>query len=358
MPASGKFTPAISRGKPGSSDSIFLAGILRNKQRFQELAAAGFEGSKTILQQLAHRTAIRLNRRIIRPVLGRFLDGGSYDAIRAGFHPTNVTAGQLTLDATVVTPGMLAQAAAILDWHGVVVLRNFAEATLMDAARREADGLMAPLNEALAGTGNCGRAGNISWQVGGARFKGHRAILAQGRPLANLRSRDRGTVNGGVIDLFFLDKAARENGWRALGTCCLSLQAGPVADIVAAVSSATPRQVNMLRNESVTATRGLHIDNLKGSYKAFLYLGDVGMADGPYAYVPGSHDRRDLLRREARLNSLKGRPETDSYAFAGLEVPLPAQKGTLIRSCQSGVHRGLPQRAGASRTVLVGNYRV
>ena len=105
-------------------------------------------------------------------------------------------------------------------------------------------------------------------------------------------------------------------------------------------------------------TRGLHVDNLHRYYKAFLYLSDVRTAgDGPYAYVPGTHRRPDLLRREARLNSLIGRHEADSFAFEGMEIPILAPKGSIILSCQSGVHRGLPQTWGASRTVLVGNYR-
>lgn len=105
-------------------------------------------------------------------------------------------------------------------------------------------------------------------------------------------------------------------------------------------------------------TRGLHVDNLHDYYKVFLNLSDVrDLGDGPYAYVPGSHRRHDLLRREARLNSFAGRAENDSFAFAGYEIPILAEKGTAIVSCQSGVHRGMPQRMGASRTVLVGNYR-
>ena len=290
-------------------------------------------------------------------MLGPLVPERSYDSIRLDFRPTNVTAEKLALDASDLTPKSLACAASILDWHGVVVLRDFMEPSLVAIARAEAEILTARLGCALAAPQDHGRAGNILWQVGGARFAGHKAILAQGRPLANLKSRDRGTVNGGIIDLFFLDKAAGENGWGALGACCKRLQAGPVAEIVAAVSRAGPRQVNMLRNDSVTRTRGLHIDNLKGSYKAFLYLSDVRKEDGAYAYVPGSHRRPDLLKREGRLNGLKGRPETDSYAFEGYEVVFPVKKGTVIVSCQSGVHRGLPQQPGASRTVLVGNYR-
>jgi hypothetical protein len=291
-------------------------------------------------------------------MLGPLLPEWSYESIRTAFRPTNVTAEKLSLDARELTPNCLARAASILEWHGVVMLRNLVGPALAAVAYAEAQILMARLGEALATPGDHGQAGNILWQVGGARFAGHKAILAQGRPLANLKSRDRGTVNGGIIDLFFVEKAARENGWHALSACCGRLQTGPVADIIAAVSQATPRQVNMLRNDSVTSTRGLHIDNLKGSYKAFLYLSDVGKADGPYAYVPGSQLRPDLLKREARLNGLKGLPETNSYAFDGYEIAMPAKKGTVIISCQSGVHRGLPQCPGASRTVLVGNYRV
>jgi hypothetical protein len=130
-----------------------------------------------------------------------------------------------------------------------------------------------------------------------------------------------------------------------------------ITALVAAVSDARPTQINLLHNGSVTNTRGLHVDSLNGNYKAFLYLGDVRAEDGPYAYVPGSHNRADLLRREARLNSLLGRAETDSHAFDDLALSFPVPRSTLIVSCQSGVHRGLPQKPGASRSVLVANFR-
>jgi len=291
-------------------------------------------------------------------LLGRFLAESSYAPISEAFAPVNVTIADLSLDASWLTAKDLDRAAAILDWHGVVVLNGLIDPALSDAARHEADALVARVEQAVASPFDHGQTGNILWQVGGALFSGHKAILAQGRPLANLRSRERGTTNGGLIDFFFLDRAAHENRWNALNACCGVLKGPPLAQIIAAVSPAKPQQVNMLRNDSVTATRGLHIDNLDGSYKAFLYLSDVcGPEDGPYAYVPGSHHRPDLLKREARLNSLNGRPETDSYAFEGREINFPVKRGTVIISCQSGVHRGMPQQEGASRTVLVGNYR-
>jgi len=283
----------------------------------------------------------------------------SYESIGRAFHSADVTADDLSLAGAGLMGDRLDRAAALLDRHGVVVLRSFVRRDRIEAAQREADLVIAHLQEAFSAAKDHGRASGILWQVGGARFPGHQAILAHGRPLANIRSRDRGTINGGIIDLFFLDRAARENGWSALLSCCACLQSGLIPRIISAVSRARPQQVNMLRNDCVTATRGLHVDNLDGSYKAFLYLSDVrGLEDGPFAYVPGSHRRLDLLCREARLNSLKGRNENDSYAFRGHEIIFPVQKGTVIISCQSGVHRGMPQQPDASRTVLVGNYRV
>jgi hypothetical protein len=294
----------------------------------------------------------------LRPLLGRFVTSRSYESIGRAFRPASVAAEDLSLAGTNLTAAGMDRAASLLDRHGVVVLRDFVDSALIEAARHEADLLTERLQRAIATASNDGEMGNILWQVGGARFPSHRMILAHGRPLANLRSRKRGTINGGIIDLFFLDRAARENGWTALLSCCACLQSGHIARIITAVSRTRPQQVNMLRNDSVTATRGLHVDNLDGSYKAFLYLSDVrGLADGPFAYVPGSHRRPDLLRREARLNSLKGIAENDSYAFNGREIAVAVSQGSVIISCQSGVHRGMPQQMGASRTVLVGNYR-
>jgi hypothetical protein len=299
---------------------------------------------------LLHNTAMRINRRIARPVLGQFFDTRSYDNIRKAFRADTATLSDLTVDADD------ARAAGILDRHGIVILRNAIDPALADAARHEADAMAARLASAIAVPDNHGVVDGIIWQVGGALFRRHVNIDAQERPVANLRTRERGVMNGGVIDIFAIDKAARENGWQALERCSALLQSGAIAGTIAAVSPARPARINMLRSDSVTVTRGLHVDNLARSYKAFLYLDDVRMQDGPYAYVPGTHRRMDLLRREARLNSLCGRTDTEALSFTGLELPLPVTKGTVIVSCQSGVHRGMPQETGASRTVLIASY--
>jgi hypothetical protein len=294
---------------------------------------------------------MRINRRITRPVLGRFFDAPNYDSIRGAFRPDAVTIADLAIDAGDT------RAAAVLDRYGIVVLRDFIDPALADAARFEADTLAARLQTALSVPDSHGVVDGIIWQVGGVLFRKHADIDAQARPVANIRTRERGAMNGGVIDIFAIDKAAQENNWQALQFCSGLLQSDVIVRTIAAVSPARLKRINMLRSDSVTVTRGLHVDNLSRTYKAFLYLGDVRASDdGPYAYVPGTHHRLDLLRREARLNSLSGRADTDALTFNGLEIALPVTKGTVIISCQSGVHRGIPQRPGASRSVLIASY--
>lgn len=283
-------------------------------------------------------------------MLGRFIDETAYGTIRQGFEPAAVAAEDLALDTCD-----LPKAHDLLRRHGVVVLQDFVAPALADAALREAEAVATRIAEASDCSDPHGEVDGLPWQVGGSLFCDHTAVLMHKQPIANMRSRDRATPNGGVIDIFFIEQVARARGWLALDTCCTGMQ--KVAALVAAVSDARPAQINLLHNNSVTSTRGLHVDNLNGSYKAFLYLGDVRAEDGPYAYVPGSHRRTDLLRREARLNSLLGHTETDSHAFDGMALSFPARKGTLIVSCQSGVHRGMPQKPGASRSVLVANFR-
>src|ERR1043166_9381358 len=128
-----------------------------------------------------------------------------------------------------------------------------------------------------------------------------------------------------------------------------------IKQIVAAVTSFGIQQFNLYRNESVTNTRSLHIDNIGDTYKVFLYLSDVEAAgEGPYMYVPMSQKDKAMLSKIIYLNKVKGVRATDMPAFPA--VQFLGKAGTAIISCQGGIHGGLPQRPGASRTVLVSNY--
>jgi hypothetical protein len=294
-----------------------------------------------------------MGRTIGRPLFGNRIGAGHYEALGRGLSPTATGIA----DVTCRDPRDTATAAALLKRHGIVVLPGLVDAELAAQARRETDIFIARVRHALEDPADCGMVEDIFWQVGGARFPSYRALAAHDRPVVNLTARPGRAPNGGIIDVFRVDQAAHRHGWRALSACCTALAAPPVSGLVAAVSPRRPDQFHLLRNDSIADTRGLHWDNLNGCYKAFLYLGPVTSPDdGAYAYVPGSHRRLDLLRHEARLNSLTGRREQDSFAFAGREIAILGEAGTVIVSCQDGIHRGLPQRPGATRSMLVCNY--
>lgn len=312
------------------------------------------------IRETAHQSLVRLTRRIGRLVPGLFFDARGYGRIRDAFAAPTVTADDFTVDPAhpPLSDLQIEAAARALMRFGIVVLRDYFSSALIDEARKEADELAQRINAAIAVPSNSGEIGNMPWQVGYTKLHSYGEIASQDRPIANLRSRERGTVNGGLIDVYAVEKVAQEMDLSALSRCCELLASQSIARILGLVSSRQLAHFNLLRNDSVTMTRRLHVDNLHEFYKVFLYISDVReLGDGPYAYVPGTHRRLDLLRREARLNCLGGRQECDSFAFEGFEQPIFGPGGTVIISCQSGVHRGLPQHEGASRTVLVSNYR-
>ena len=111
-------------------------------------------------------------------------------------------------------------------------------------------------------------------------------------------------------------------------------------------------------NKNVLNTRVFHIDTFyPRQYKAFLYLTDVNSkGDGPYSYIKKSQAASILKFLNVCYNLLKGYPVTDArIKFGGSPTYLLAKKGTLILSCQNGMHRGWPQSEGAYRVAIV-NY--
>jgi hypothetical protein len=298
-----------------------------------------------------HAAALRFNQMVGCTLFGRFYGDDSYRRIRADFEsrPVGVDDLVVQLDAG----GWVASAAEILRRHGVVVLHHAVAPDLARAAKREVDGLIGELVPSSDAT--WGELGELLWQIDGAKLASHAAMANAGRPVANMRKRERDAPDGGMIDIFAVDMSARARGMQSLLECCARL-AG-VREIVAANAPVARRRFNLYRNDSVTVTRGLHIDSLAPNYKAFLYLSDVrDSGDGPYAYVPGTHRRADLVRRQMFVNTMLGRPVTNIYGFDDLAVEFLGPAGTVIIGNQSGVHRGRPQREGACRTVLLDNY--
>ncbi|MBL8644120.1 MAG: hypothetical protein JNK21_09305, partial [Rhodospirillaceae bacterium] len=116
-----------------------------------------------------------------------------------------------------------------------------------------------------------------------------------------------------------------------------------------------PVAFNLYINEGVVNPREFHIDSEVHHIKAFVYLTDVlALEDGPYCYVPGSHQERQIKAVNKLYNAAAGRAWTDmSLVDPALGVACLAPAGTLILSLQSGLHRGYPQSHTARRLMLV-----
>ena len=113
-----------------------------------------------------------------------------------------------------------------------------------------------------------------------------------------------------------------------------------------------PKNLNLYINHSVTSTRGFHVDSNYRSIKGFIYLTDVNtIEDGPYCYVKGTHIDTPF----SKVNKSLGGKEAPFTNILDI-IPVLGKKGTLILSDQSGIHRGIPQRIGSIREVLVMRY--
>ena len=117
-----------------------------------------------------------------------------------------------------------------------------------------------------------------------------------------------------------------------------------------------------------TPTRDWHIDSAKKQFKAFLYLSDVGMADGPFQYMPGSHiaDNRmqgvidRVKKRGVRPNAEGVRPSdvlfADMHGRMYSHANYPGAAGTVILADTRGAHCGATPAAGHQRFALVNYY--
>ena len=111
---------------------------------------------------------------------------------------------------------------------------------------------------------------------------------------------------------------------------------------------------NVYLNKSVTNTRGIHADS--GSYpsrvKYFLYLTDINdIHDGPFSFIKGSHKKiGKKYHKKYDIYKPLNRVDKENYIIFS-----PKQNDMLI-ACVSGAHRGMPQKLGRERLVLVGTF--
>lgn len=259
----------------------------------------------------------------------------------------------LTLDRTSCND-LVAAGSRILDRHGIVVVRGFYD---RDKAKTLGQRLAEIVGAARTNLQDQSFYACDAYyaQVALQRFKNYQELASADKPVINIRSLDPKAPDRGFVDVFFIERLAA--GVDAFSNCAEALRSDEVQAMVAAVSNFAGRHMNLYLNQSVTNTRGPHIDNIQRTYKCFMYLSDVpDERFGPYTYVPGSHRGSLIKKLIGRINRLQGRSVTDMPIAPSQVLKLLGDAGTLIISCQSGIHGGWPQRAGEERVMLVDSY--
>jgi hypothetical protein len=103
-------------------------------------------------------------------------------------------------------------------------------------------------------------------------------------------------------------------------------------------------------------TREYHVDWWDHEFKAFLYLEDVTLDNGPFSYIVGSNKayvtRNKKLLKDGRDNT--SFHEKDLNKWIDKEKHFVAKAGSLILADVVGFHRGLPQLT-KTRSILYNN---
>ena len=112
---------------------------------------------------------------------------------------------------------------------------------------------------------------------------------------------------------------------------------------------------------------GVHFDDWKIRFKAFLYLSDVDEASAPFCYYPGSHKHSQIRERKELEYFLEGKAGSYGYyssseideiskKFNLSKVSCVGKKGSLILVDTRGLHSGTPLRNPNNPRVLLATY--
>ncbi len=104
---------------------------------------------------------------------------------------------------------------------------------------------------------------------------------------------------------------------------------------------------------------GWHRDSLGFQFKAMLYLSDVTMNNGPFQYFRGSH-RRFYKLRNYIADLSQGFSDIVRYSDENVSklkqedlITGTAKAGDLVLFNSSGLHRGMPTRAGVRYALTI-----
>ena len=152
--------------------------------------------------------------------------------------------------------------------------------------------------------------------------------------------------------------------WRALARYVASFDIEPLLYVQSILSGR--------RNAAPDPQTSLHADTFHPSMKAWLFLEDVALDEGPLTYVAGSHrltaerlaweQRRSLeVRAEGDFLSARGSFRIEPAELAGLGLPQPTPfavpANTLVVADTFGFHARAPSARATTRIELFGYSR-
>ena len=251
----------------------------------------------------------------------------------------------------------LIRAAWALRHHGIICLRAAASQDTIQAIQAEIQDLLTEIEN-----GDHERLDDLAYLNLPAQrvLKGYNHFRDADKPVINYRIArpdGRSGSDAGMIDIFHperLSDALRDNI-----AACLHEDLIRRLLLVSSLNRMVVKCRNLYLNHGVKDTRSYHCDGRSLKFKSFVYLTDVrDLNDGPYCFVPGSQRRRRLWWRSARYNR---RNKLGPFEFSQLAdeqaLPVFANSGDMVISCQRGAHCGHPQAPSAQRAALVNMYQ-
>lgn len=248
----------------------------------------------------------------------------------------------------------------ILSENGIVVIKNVFNEDVIDGSLNEVNELILRKAEEIFSNNNYFENDSFAFQKNMVKLKSYKELNDYHLPVVNMRSDNLSEPDGGMIDVFNVNKV---HNFQEITNLCeinkLIRTDKTLHEILSGFIRANEKSsTHVYINKGVTNPRPIHFDNLDTIYKVFVYLTDVNeLGDGLYSYVPGSHKTDGFIRRTHKLNKLFKHVSGDMPFFrAGSALPILGPKGTVVISCQNGLHGGVPQVGNSLRVVYVDTF--
>lgn len=240
-------------------------------------------------------------------------------------------------------------ASRLLETEGIVIVPGFLNDRQLDSAQEAVKRVFRAL-EVAAGRENF-EDGDVLVQSTHPLVKGYSALSSHPKVVVSVRT----GADEGMIDVFNVDKLAGDQ--RDELRAPFSGE-GILALVAEADNRLEAENLNLYVNRSIIHTRGFHVDSYTKSLKGFVYLSNVKSLDeGPYCFVRRTHLDGIWRKANQKISELAAAKTEAPFIDVSMAVPVVAPRGSLILSDQAGIHRGIPQKMGAERRVLVMRYR-